>query len=134
MQCMTLCLRKLSKWNAMYWLLLFRNENMSKWWKKHIDMLKILKKANPQQRKVLLQTCEKGLICCLCECIKDVLLGNAKISKAKHTMYWQNTRCSTKVGGSKDEDRLETKLTCTEGRFLASTVGTSSCDRWWFDQ
>ncbi len=41
------------------------NENMSKGLQKHIDLMKILKKADPQQRKALLQTCEKGSICCL---------------------------------------------------------------------
>ncbi len=69
-----------------FWFVIISVGNliMSKWIKKHIKLLKFLKKAKPDERKVLLQTAENSLIFCLCECIKNVLNGNVNLSKAKH--------------------------------------------------
>ncbi len=57
-----------------------------------------------------------------------------KFQKQNTQRTGKTRRCFTKVGGSQDEDRPEKRLTWTEGRFSASTVGTSSCNRQWFDQ
>ncbi len=56
---------------------------MSKRLKKNIELLKILKKAKPKQRKLLLKAAENDLIYCLCECIDNVLRGNVKLTAAK---------------------------------------------------
>ncbi len=57
--------------------------DMSKRLKKNIELLKILKKAKPKQRKLLLEAAENGLIYCLCECIDNVLRGNVKLSSVR---------------------------------------------------
>ncbi len=51
--------------------------------KKHIEISKILKKAKPQKRKLLLEAMENGLIYCLSECIDNVLRGAIKISSVR---------------------------------------------------
>ncbi len=56
---------------------------MSKRLRKNFELLKILKKAKPNQRKILLESAENDLIYCLCECIDNVLRGNVKITAAK---------------------------------------------------
>ncbi len=98
------------------------NESMSKRLKKHIDLLKILKKANPQQRKILLQTCEKGLICCLCECIKNVLLGNVKISKSKHNVLAKDAVVLRKLADRKTNLDQKRNLLVQKGGFLPALL------------
>ncbi len=98
------------------------NESMSKRLKKHIDLLKILKKANPQQRKALLQSCEKGLICCLCECIKNVLLGNVKISKAKHNVLAEHAVVLRKLSDRKTNIDQKRNLLVQKGGFLPALL------------
>ncbi len=56
---------------------------MSKRLRKNFELLKILKKAKPNQRKILLEAAENDLIYCLCECIDNVLRGNVKLTAAK---------------------------------------------------
>ena len=56
---------------------------MSKRLAKNLDMLKILKTAKPQQRKLILQSANNDLIYCLCECIQNLLHGNVKISQKR---------------------------------------------------
>ena len=46
---------------------------------KNISYLDVLAKAKPSQRKAILQTADKDLILCLCECILNVLNGNVPL-------------------------------------------------------
>ncbi|MCP4364286.1 MAG: hypothetical protein GY800_03185 [Planctomycetes bacterium] len=56
---------------------------MSKRIKKYLEILKILKKATPEQRKALLKVADPDLILCLCECVDNILRGNIKLPKKK---------------------------------------------------
>ena len=56
---------------------------MAKRLKKHIDELKVLKKANPTLRKAYLKAADNSLICCLCECSHNILNGNIRLTSSQ---------------------------------------------------
>src|SRR6218665_1128003 len=53
---------------------------MSSRHKKHLAMVELLKKASPKVRSEILKNC---LLCCICECAKNVLIGNVPLTKAQ---------------------------------------------------
>src|SRR6218665_214914 len=50
---------------------------------KYLAMFRILKKASPKVRRQILKNCTRSLLCCICECEKNVLKGNVPLSKAQ---------------------------------------------------
>lgn len=54
---------------------------MSSRLKKYFAKLKLLKKATSKVRKNILKNCNRNLLCCLCECAKNVLKGNVPMTK-----------------------------------------------------
>jgi len=58
---------------------------MSSRLKKYYTKLKLLKEATTKTRKDILKDCSKGLLCCLCECAKNVLKGNVPLTKVQKT-------------------------------------------------
>ncbi len=48
--------------------------------KKHLGVLKLLKKSKPSFRRSLLATADSDLVRCICECCHNVLRGNVKLS------------------------------------------------------
>ena len=56
---------------------------MSSRLKKYFAKLKLLKDASAKIRKDILKDCSKGLLCCLCECAKNVLKGNVPLTKVQ---------------------------------------------------
>ncbi len=53
---------------------------MSSRLKKMFVKLKLLKKASAKVRKKILKNCNKTLLCCICECAKNVLKGKVPLS------------------------------------------------------
>ena len=49
--------------------------------KKYFVKLRLLKKASAKVRKRILKNCNKNLLCCLCECAKNILKGNVPLTK-----------------------------------------------------
>lgn len=49
--------------------------------KKHYETLKILKKSSPVFRKAIINAADDSLIICICECIKNVLYGDVKLTQ-----------------------------------------------------
>src|SRR6218665_11480 len=58
---------------------------MSSRHKKHLAMLELFKKASPKVRSEILKNCTKSLLCCICKCAKNVLIGNVPLTKAQKT-------------------------------------------------
>lgn len=64
--------------------------------KKNIDYLKVLSKANKHQRGAIIQTANKELIECLCECALNILNGNVPLKNSdlqklqKHKCHLRN--------------------------------------------
>jgi hypothetical protein len=81
-----------------------------------VSILKVLFKANPQLRNVLLKHADKSLVCTLCECVYNILLGNVQLTKQdtkrlvknktllkkviKKTKNWKNKRKVIQKGGN----------------------------------
>jgi hypothetical protein len=47
--------------------------------KRNIDYIRVLAKSKPKQRKAIINTADKDLIICLCECILNLLSGNIEV-------------------------------------------------------
>ena len=54
---------------------------MSSRLKKYLAKLRLLKQASTKVRKTILKNCNKNLLCCICECAKNVLKGNVPLTK-----------------------------------------------------
>jgi hypothetical protein len=81
-----------------------------------LSILKVLFKADPSIRKALLKHADKKLVCTLCECVYNILLGNVKLSTqdqkrlvknksllkrvVKKTKNWKNKRKVIQKGGN----------------------------------
>ena len=66
---------------------------MSSRLKKHIPVLKVLHKAKDKERKRIIDSGNKELILCLCECIINILNGNVPTTsdqKKKLKRYTKN--------------------------------------------
>ncbi len=95
---------------------------MSKRIKKHIKLLKVLKKAKPDERKIVLQTAENGLLFCLCECIKNVLNGNVDLSKARHCELAKHAGVLRKLADRKIPVHTKRNLLVQKGGFLPALL------------
>ena len=104
--------------------------NMSQRLKKNFELLKILKKAKPQQRKLLLKSAENSLILCLCECIDNVLRGNVKLSPAKKRQLSKYASILRKIVDRKTKVNRKRELLIQQGGFLpallAPVIGIAS--------
>ncbi len=47
--------------------------------KRNLNFLHVLKKANPKQRKAIIESGTNDLILCLCEVIDNILVGTVKL-------------------------------------------------------
>ncbi len=96
--------------------------DMSKWLKKNIELLKILKKAKPKQRKLLLEAAENGLIYCLCECIDNVLRGNVKLSSVRKRELEKHKDVLRKIVDRKTKVQKKRNLLVQKGGFLPALL------------
>ena len=51
--------------------------------KRNFKLLKVLQKASPRQRKLILQKASNDLVLCIAEIVDNVLRGHVNLSKAK---------------------------------------------------
>jgi hypothetical protein len=83
-----------------------------------VAILKILFKAKPKYRKILLENADKNLVKGLCECVLNILLGNIHISaeqKKKFSKHKSYLRELVKKGGDWKKKR---KVLQKGGNFL----------------
>jgi hypothetical protein len=61
--------------------------------KKHHDCLRFLAKANPKLRSSVINAADKDLVCCICECIQNVIKGHVPIpyDSTKKLKPYRNT-------------------------------------------
>lgn len=95
---------------------------MSKRIKKHLEILKILKKCSPKQRKALLQAADNSLIYCICECIDNVLRGNVKLSSAKKKELAKHVAVLRKIADRKTKVDNKRTLLVQKGGFLPALL------------
>lgn len=95
---------------------------MSKRIKKHLELLKILKKANTKQRQALIQAADNSLILCICECIDNVLRGNVKLTAAKKQELAKYVTILRKIADRKTKVEAKRKLLVQKGGFLPALL------------
>jgi len=97
---------------------------MSKRLQKHIEVLKLLKKAEkPEQRKHILNCADNGLICCICECVKNVLHGNVHLTTAKKRELAKHKDVLRKIADRKTNINKKRDLLVQKGGFLPALLG-----------
>jgi len=96
---------------------------MSKRLNKNIEVLKLLKKAKPNQRKHILDCADNGLIYCICECIDNVLRGNVKLSPTKKRELGKHKTILRKIVDRKTDIGVKRDLLVQKGGFLPALLG-----------
>ena len=95
---------------------------MSKRLQENLELLKLLKKAKAQDRKVILQNANKSLILCLCECIKNILEGNVKLKPAEKKRLARHADILRQVADRKLNTESKRKLLIQQGGFIPALV------------
>lgn len=95
---------------------------MSSRLKKHLELLKLIKKAKPEHRKILIKTAEQSLILCLCECIDNILRGNVKLGPKKKKELAKYTIVLRKIANRETSKEAKRKLLIQQGGFLPALL------------
>ncbi len=95
---------------------------MSNRLKKHLELLKILKKTNPKHRKSILESADNSLILCICECIDNILRGNVKLSPAKKRELAKHVEILRQIADRKTKGQKKRSLLVQKGGFLPALL------------
>ncbi len=87
-----------------------------------MEILKILKKAKPEQRKALLKVADPDLIICLCECVDNILRGNIKLTKKKTEELGKHAKVLRKIQDRTVPKETKRKLLIQNGGFLPALL------------
>ena len=90
--------------------------------KKHLDSLKILRKAKPKFRKNFLLGADNDLIKCLCECSLNVLNGNIKLSKNQKKSLRKHRKNIRTLAAKKVGLKRKRKILIQKGGFLPALL------------
>jgi hypothetical protein len=103
---------------------------MSKRLQKNLELLKILRKAKPSQRKAILESADNGLIYCLCECIVNILHGNVRITANRKRELAKHVKVLREIADRKTKVGRKRNLLIQKGGFLpallAPVIGIAS--------
>src|SRR6201995_3123361 len=96
---------------------------MSQTLKKFAPYLHILHKSSPKVRKSLTkQHCSPEFVRCICECVKNVLVGNVKLT-AEHKRKLKRHKRSLRKLVLKKTSLTEKKKIVERGGFLGALLG-----------
>src|SRR5881296_294649 len=96
---------------------------MSQTLKKNIPYLCMLHKSSPKARSALLkQHCAPEFVICICECVKNVLVGNVPLS-SEHKKRLQRYKRSLRRLVLKKTPLTEKKRIVQSGGFLGALLG-----------
>ena len=86
--------------------------------RRNYKLLKLLKKSKKVQRRKLLETANKDLILCLCDCANNILKGNVNLKpKETHRLKRHKATLRTLATSSKNVNKKR-KLLIQKGGFL----------------
>ena len=96
---------------------------MSERLKKYAPYLRMLYKSSPKVRKAIAKkNCSPEFIKCLCECAKNVLVGNVELSPAHKRQLKRHKRLLRKLVLKKTSLKAKKKIVQTGG-FLGALLG-----------
>ena len=96
---------------------------MSETLKKFTPYLRLLQKSSPKVRNSLTkQHCSPEFIKCICECVKNVLVGNVDLS-AEHRRRLKRHKQSLRKLVLKKTPLVEKKRLVQSGGFLGALLG-----------
>ena len=94
---------------------------MSSKLKKYFAKLRLLKKASAKVRQRILKNCNKNLLCCLCECAKNVLKGNVPLTKPQKSKLSRFKKKLRNLASKKTRTVIKKKL-IQSGGFLGALL------------
>jgi hypothetical protein len=96
---------------------------MSQTLKKFAPYLRVLHKSSPNVRKTLTKkNCSPEFIKCICECVKNILVGNVALSSKHKRQLKRHRRSLRKLVLKKTSLKAKKKLVQTGG-FLGAILG-----------
>ena len=90
--------------------------------KKKLNLLKVLKKAKPVDRKSILESADNETIVCICECIDNLLHGNVKISHIQKKQLAKYARLLRTIADRKTPVKKKRQLLVQKGGFLPALL------------
>ena len=93
--------------------------------KKKLQLLKVLKKARPVDRKSILESADNDTIICICECIDNLLHGNVKISNGQKKQLSKYAKLLRTIADRKNPSQKEKTVVGAERWFFAGIVSPS---------
>ena len=94
---------------------------MSKRIKKHLPLLKLLKKANQEERRALIENASDDFILTLTECVVNLLKGNVECSHTSRTKLKRSAPVLREIANRKNSDQAKTS-TINSRRWISSSV------------
>ncbi len=91
--------------------------------KRNLDFLRVLKKANPKQRKAIIHEGNNDLILCLCEVIDNILEGTIKLSPKQKKEVSKYKKVLRQLVDKKVAITAKRKLFVQKGGFLPAILG-----------
>lgn len=96
---------------------------MSKLLSKHTNLLRALHKASPSHRsKLLKKHCNRDFVCCITECVKNLLKGNIPLSELQKKKLSAKKKVLRQIALKKTPLRKKQKL-IQSGGFLGALLG-----------
>src|SRR3989442_7666220 len=96
---------------------------MSKRLHRHVNLLKALYKASPATRSSLLKIhCDGDFICCITECVKNLLKGNVPLNSAQRKKLSAKKNILRQLALKKTSQSKKRKL-IQSGGFLGALLG-----------
>jgi len=96
---------------------------MSQTLKKYLPYLKLLEKSSPKVRSELSKrNCSPEFIRCICECVKNVLVGNVNLTP-EHKRRLKRHKRSLRKLVLKKTSLSEKKILVQSGGFLGALLG-----------
>jgi len=90
--------------------------------KNNISYIDVLARAKPVQRRAILQTADKDLILCLCECALNVLNGNVPLKTHEVDKLDKYKGQFRKLAAQKTPNAKRRKLLVQKGGFLPALL------------
>jgi hypothetical protein len=87
-----------------------------------VSILKVLLKSTPNIRKELLQHADKTLVCTICECVLNILLGNVQLTEKDKKKLVKNKSLLKKVVKKSENWKKKRKIIQKGGNILITLL------------